>query len=102
MSETEHHKGKLIPVSGELQAASKLELGKMGLEVDKDYNNNFDQLMDMTNYDGFLKIDKTLYRIDDEGFEPDDEILMASKNEDGSFDYEVRYHNGGCGFGEAI
>ena len=25
-----------------------------------------------------------------------------SKNEDGDFDFEVRYYNGGCGFDEAI
>lgn len=85
MSETDHYKGKLIPT---------------GKTQDEFSPNNPD-------FDGFYEkavvIDGMVYTVEKkEDIDPWCDIFRASKNEDGSYDFEVRYYNGGCSFDEAI
>lgn len=85
MSETVHYKGKLTPTGKTLQ------------EIDPDAGNIYD-----LGYKEYVVIDGAIYKADYREIDDYDDILNASKNEDGTYDFEVKYYNGGCGFNEAI
>ena len=83
MSETVHYKGKLTPTLKTLEeydptAVDCFDLGEEAVEID-----------------GFIfEVNKTDHQYSN--------IFLATKNDDGTIDFEVKYYDGGCGFEEAI
>jgi hypothetical protein len=47
-------------------------------------------------------INGLVYEIESNKLDPSDAVYIASSNEDGSINFEVRYYNGGCSFSEAL
>jgi hypothetical protein len=103
MSRTEHHVGKLIPVelSGTIEETCQKILQEMCIEPSIWCDSFREQLED----DGCRKYfitDNAIYKIESEEQDLDADIAKATKNEDGSINFEVRYYNGGCSFSEAL
>lgn len=103
MSETEHVKGKLIPfITGtDLESACKLFADKLGKYDLYGYDTYQEWLSDEYYREYFLK-GNTVYEIVSEDVENSDHILIANKQDDGVILFELRYHNGGCSFDEAL
>ena len=103
MSETEVHRGKLVPmilngVTVEERAKDACE--KLGFELQDFHTSHLDCLRD----EGYRKVYRhngVTYRIEDEQLDPYG-FTEASKNKDGSIDYFISYFNGGAGFDEVI
>lgn len=96
MSETEHHKGKLTPTGKTLNEFMADKGEKPGYYGDKEewFVNEF--------YESHAIYKLCIYEIKTTELDPYDDIMLASENEDGTIDFEVKFHNGGCGLGEAI
>jgi hypothetical protein len=96
MSETEHHKGKLTPTGKTISGfmADKGEMPSFYDNVDEWFSEEFS----LTHAAHKLVV----YEIEKESIDPYDDVMMASENEDGTIDFEVKYYNGGCCFSEAI
>ena len=103
MSETEHIKGKLIPVftSTDPESACKLLAEELDMKELIGYDDYQDWLSDEYYREYYLK-GNTVFEIVSEQVEDEEEILIANEHEDGTFDFELRYHNGGCSFNEAL
>jgi hypothetical protein len=103
MSRTEHHLGKLIPVelTGTVEETCKSILKEMDIPESIWFDNFREQLEDEC-YKKYLVTDDAIYKIESEEIDPYEDIAKATKNEDGSISFEVKYYNGGCGFSEAI
>lgn len=110
MNETVHYKGKLKKV--EIQNESNLNDYCKGLcqqlnIEENDYwkkysNGNYIELL-TDNKDEYIFIKGELYEIlSKEYHDLEEEIANLSINDDGTYDYEVRYYNGGAGFNEMI
>lgn len=104
MSDYEHHYGKLTPIEHQTNLSTQevaktiLNLNKIPLDADEDF---ITQLNDEL-YGKFICIKDKIYKIDDKEHDSSDDIIRASLHSDNSITYEVRYYNGGCGFGEAL
>lgn len=103
MSETEHNSGTLTPVPmvGDLEATAKSILSADGVEPKEYYDNFLEQLEDV-GYRNYVIAGDKIYKVAYTENDPDTDIFKAKRNEDGTIDFETRYYNGGCGFGEAI
>lgn len=103
MSETEHLIGKLIPVrvdeDVELVAADTLV--ELNEPRSKWYKTALDQL-ESDGYKKYVVMDGRIYKVEAKSEDPESDIFRATRNADGSFDFEVRYYNGGCSFTEAV
>lgn len=84
MSEIVHYKGTLKPTGKSL----------------KDYMPQAEDEYDLP-YQEAILIDDIVYEVSKEEL-IDSDIFLASKNDDGSIDFQVKYYNGGCSFDEAI
>jgi len=51
--------------------------------------------------DDFIELDNIVYEIIDNQFDDEDLYEMSKKN-DNTYEYLVRFYNGGCGFEEAL
>ena len=104
MSEVEHHKGKLSEIK---------PIGNEGLEdiasrlldanniVYEDYYGSFVECL-TDNCEEFVWVGDKIYKHESVEIDPCDDIMIASENDDGTINFEVKYYNGSCGFGEAI
>lgn len=105
MSETVHYKGiltRVLPNEGEtLQDIAKRILVQHNIEFDDCYDNYLDCLQDNF-YQGYVVIDDKIYEVEKKDIDPDHNIFKGSLKSDGTIEFEVKYYNGGCGFGEAI
>ncbi len=109
MSETVHYTGKLTPVQLDNMNQSYLDKAKQILDergiIMSGYHLKWGDavtcLCDEL-YDEYIAIGGQLYSFTRKEHDPEEKIMNASMNEDGTIDYEVRYYNGGCGFREAI
>lgn len=103
MSEIEHNIGKLIPIEMQstLEMTAKKILSDKGQVPDTSYDSCIEQLEDEF-YCEYITIKDVIYKIESEEIDHYNEILRASRNNDGSINFEVRFHNGGCGLNEAI
>ena len=95
MSCTEHFEGKLTPTGKTI----KQYVGDLAVsdcyDDEKDYfRNEFEEIA--------VEIDSEVYTIDRNYVDQDCDIFTSTKNADGTISFEVKYYNGGCGFGEAI
>ena len=103
MSETEHHKGHLIPlvlsgVTEEERAESVCK--RFGFEKQDHHKSYVDCVQD----EGYRKIyfrDSVFYEIKDEELNPDS-FSSAEPNVDGGINYHILYHNGGASFDEVL
>jgi len=84
MSETVRYKGKLTPTGKTL----------------KEYDPNVEDIDDL--YPEAIEIDGLVYVVNKKRVCDDYDIFNSTGNDDGTIDFEVMYHNGGCGFNEAI
>ncbi len=94
MSETEHFRGKLI------STGKSVDEYMADIELSKWCDTKEEQFIEMS--DEAIEIDGTVFEVKRETVNDYDDIMIVSKNDDGSYDFEVKYYNGGCGFGEAI
>jgi hypothetical protein len=103
VSETEHHAGKLIPVelTGSIEETCKKILQGMGV-APEDYYSSFRDQLDDEGYRQYFITDDAIYKIESESLDASDDIARATKNADGSIDFEVRYYNGGASFSEML
>jgi len=104
MSETEHSKGRLIPVfaAGNLENASKNLLRILGKEFKADmYTSFLEQIKDEGCREYFIGKD-TIYLIEVEHLNPNDDIATAERLEGGEILFELKYYNGGAGFDEMM
>lgn len=102
MSDTEVHKGKLIPMvlSGvTMEQRAKSACKKFGWKK-KGYNSWEESLRD----NGYKKIfirDRVIYEVQDEELDPYG-FSCVDINKDGSLDYVVMFYNGGGSFDEVL
>tara|TARA_R110002111_G_scaffold35576_1_gene69696 strand:+ start:189 stop:494 length:306 start_codon:yes stop_codon:yes gene_type:complete len=95
MSEMEHFKGKLTP-TGKTVAQYMKYVDTPSFYGDKaeHFNGEF--------RDVAIQIDGEVYSIVRNEYDDSDDIFESSKNKDGTIDFQVKYYNGGCWFGEAL
>lgn len=103
MSETVNYRGVLrevVKFDGEtIEDQCKRLLDNK--ELDSYCDSYKEMLLDEGYYD-WVMYDNILYSVEKEDVDPYNDLFTASKNEDGTINFEVRYYNGGCGFEEAI
>ena len=104
MGETEHLVGKLIPVEIEVDAETTAMhiLTELGMELDLFYYKTALDQLDSEAYKKYVVRGGAIYKVEMSDQDPHRNIFKASKNADGSYDFEVKYYNGGCSFYEAI
>lgn len=100
MSETEHYKGKLKPTGLTPEEFMKLEHGREC--VMPNYYSDVNEWLTDVWREAAVIIDGVVFMIDRDAITETDDIFMATKNEDGTYDFEVKYYNGGCDMDEAI
>ncbi len=106
MSETVHYRGKLTEIKPTATRttefiARRILIEDRGLEKSTFYETYLEALCDEL-YDEYYSHKGKLYKITKEDVGIDDDIITARQNEDGTIDYELRYYNGGAGFGECM
>lgn len=111
MSETVHYRGKLQEIlprqTRDLQYIAKELCDELGIEENnywkKYHNKDYIELLCDTRYNEYLTINNRLFKIESqESVDLEEEIIKVFDNEDGTFNYEVKYYNGGAGFEEVI
>lgn len=103
MSETEHNKGKLKPagMSGGVEATAKRICENLGFAL-SEYNDTYLEQLEDDGYRSWILIGDIIYKVENESVDAEGDIMNAKILDDGTIEYEVRYYNGGCSFGEAI
>lgn len=95
MSETEHFKGKLTPTGKTVEQYMKF------VDTPSCYDDKIEHFNDEFQ-DVAIEISGEVYSIVRNEYEDGNDIFESSKNKDGTIDFQVKYYNGGCGFGEAM
>jgi hypothetical protein len=106
MSETVYYKGTAIeikPKGKTLNDVAENILKNQNKEIPSYYSNAIECLCDEY-YNEYFFHEKTqkLYKLDTDGYEDDGDIIRASKNEDESISFELRFYNGGASFDECL
>lgn len=102
MSETEIHRGKLVPMI--LSGVTMEERAKDACEKLEYDPCDHGSWMDCLREQGYRKVyvhNDIIYKVDDEQLDPYG-FTLATKNDDQSIDYFISYYNGGAGFDEVI
>jgi hypothetical protein len=102
MSETEHNIGKLKPMGmvGGVEATAKRILKAEGWASDYD---TYAEALEDYGYREYVLHNEVIYKvIENNEPNPYDDIFRASRNDDGTINFETKYYNGGCGFCEAL
>jgi len=103
MSETEHYRGVLTPLNVtdiEKWAEGILKNKKIAA---KDYYDSFlEQLEDSDECEDYIVIKNKAYKVKKKDIGTEDDIIEATQLPNGDIEFELRYYNGGCGFGEAL
>lgn len=107
MSEYAHIKGKLIPiplVDGSVELTAKALLEKHGYSTEKeDDEDSYENMLIDEEYRHYIFSHGQIFELVDEiKKDPYEDVYEASRNPDGSFDFVVKYYNGGCSLDEAI
>ena len=97
MSEHEFHKGKLKPTNQTPEEFCEQE----GVSL-ASWNDSWEEQVNDTFYEDAVVIENQVFIVEKEIQDPYDNVFEATKNDDGSYDFIVKYYNGGCGFDEAI
>lgn len=103
MSEIEHRVGKLIPVKIEtsMEETCKSIIRNMNIEKE-DYHETYEECLGDEFYGSYVIIDDKLFRVEEEEINPYADIFIAEINEDGTYNFTVKYYNGGCSFNEVM
>lgn len=105
MSQTEHFIGILIPVklyeSETLEEAAGRILDSEGYKIDHEWYATALEALEDDFQEKYTVVAGNIYRVKKKDYEEED-IFLASKNNDGTISFTVKYYNGGCGFDEAI
>lgn len=109
MSETVHYKGiaNLVDIpDGKtlVQVAEDILKEKDPLyELPANYDNDLEYLT-YTYYEEYFyhPTGNALYRITKNSIDPYDDIIKATRRDNGEIEYELRYYNGGAGFEECL
>ena len=97
MSETVHYKGTLKPTGKTVSEYVKEKCSEI-----PEYYDDEKEYFDDTFYYAAVEVSGQVYEVEKEDIDPDYDIFIASKNDDESISFEVKYYNGGCSFTEAI
>jgi hypothetical protein len=95
MSETEHFKGKLTPTG------KTIDEYMINTDIPAYYDNKNEYFYDEL-ADSAINIDGQVYTVDRNEYEDSNDIFESTKNDDGTIEFQVKYYNGGVGFGEAL
>lgn len=103
MSETVHYKGKLIPIITveSVQETALRILVNNYIRPTSGYDSFLEQLCEEVD-EKYYERNGTLYKAVFDELDPDDDIMEATINPDGSIDFEVKYYNGGGSMDEAL
>ena len=103
MSETETHRGKLVPMSlkgATLEERAKDACQRFGYER-TDYHDTWLECLEDEGYRHLHVRGDIIYEAKDTRLE-DYEFVEGTKNDDGSYDYFFAYYNGGASFDEML
>lgn len=104
MSETVCYTGKAIKVvSGDIEGVAQQILADKHVKLEKYYKSAIEQLC--CDFDEEFFVDEkttTLYTLETNRYSPEDELIEATSNEDGTIDFRLVYYNGGAGFHECL
>lgn len=95
MSETVYFKGKLKPTGKDL-------INYVDDHDIPDYYDSDEEYFNDYLSESAIVIDGKVFEVERTQFEDSDDIFESTKNEDGTIDFQVKYYNGGCCFGEAL
>lgn len=103
MSETVSLVGKLIlvEIQGDIENTCRLILKENGQEK-SEYDDSYREALEDWGYKQYYITDTAIFRVEMESDDPYDDIFHAVKNDDGSYDFTLKYYSGGCSFSEAI
>ncbi len=101
MSETVHYRGELTPLN-----VSDIEIWAEKILKDnnvkpEDYYDSFEEQL-VEELEDYIVLSGQAYKIKKEQIDVNDDIIEAAKLPGGNISFELRYYNGGCGFGEAL
>jgi len=107
MSRTEHHRGKITKVDLEgkdVNQYAKEILDSRGIKKVDYYSCSYaEQLADELYNDFFYYPEtNTLYTLDNREYEDEYELIKAYKIDQETFEYELKFYNGGVGFTECL
>jgi hypothetical protein len=108
MSETVHYKGTATKIYQDLgktveEMAQQILLNR-GFDSKPSWADNYiEALCEMFSNEFFYHPKSmSLYKVDRWEHEQDEEIIKANKIGTDKFEFELRYYNGGAGFGECL
>lgn len=105
MSETAHYKGKLkkleIPTGMDRQEFCKSILQKNNCYEDL-YDGDYEEYLRDTFYEKYAFVNNDIFEVLSQKEIGDYDIFEVHDNNDGTYDYEVMYYDGGCSFDEAL
>lgn len=103
MSETETLVGKLIPepIFENVEKTCERILFANGWGKE-DYHGSFREALEDEGWRKYYITGDSIFKIEMISDDPYADIFYATKNEDGSYNFVLNYHNGGCGFNEAV
>jgi len=103
MSGREHIRGKLTPVFvGNTESFAEMTIKSMGGKLDsKFYSTWLEQFKEVTYGEYFVDGD-TIYLIEKEAVDADDDISIARRKINGDVFFNLRYHNGTTSLNEAL
>lgn len=106
MSHTEHHIGKLkkvLPLPGLTVEQQMLQLlaDHGHTEMPSYYKDVREWFSNEISERKYFYYKGDVYSLDDEDME-DQDIIKASRNDDGSISYHLMFYNGGASFGECL
>jgi hypothetical protein len=104
MSETKYLTGTLTPIVLNENETLEERAEKICKEADWEPYDD-ESWLDVIKDDGYrayFVFNNSIYGIEYDEHEDNEDIFDASKNEDGIIDFTLKYYNGGCGFNEAL
>lgn len=103
MSDMESHTGKLIPMHYEgatLEERAEKCCNEFGF-AKSSFHKSWEECLRDEGYRQIYILDNIIYKVDDEELDPFG-FATATRNEDGSINYNLMYYNGGASFTEAL
>lgn len=109
MSDYEYNVGKLIPCEwkGTIEETCKAILIEIGTSEFEEIaigstGDSYRERLDDDGYREYFITDNMVYKAEYEKKDASADIFKATKNEDGTINFETKFYNGGCSFNEAL
>jgi hypothetical protein len=96
MSGIEHYKGTLKPTGKSIEDYIKDD------DIPEYYDGDWREYFEEHYNETAIFTEGQVYEIEKISYEDDQDISISSENEDKTIDFEVKFHNGGCGFNAAL